>query len=647
MPAYKVRRFLGLLVTVGTVPLLSGCPESALDITESPSDASQDFAVASSYSEPEGSFSLGEFAVLFDTTVADAFARSVPGNDPFYLSAARGDPADGTAYGPGWNFSGADRNAATDPRLPVLTENDAALHPDWGFVIGDPAEIGAPDHNPYTEDVITGLQPNATYVVGFARLGTNVNGALDQGQAALGQEIDQPDQLVYVGGAPAGDPSVEMVYPTWIPFQADANPYVLGYFSTDASGEGAFDVIIDNSGGDLYTTDSGDPSDADFDKSLVARNDDTPTMFPRYNYLIIFEGPANDAADAADNPQAMRIQLGQDFLASSGAMINNAYAPFPEQIPADELPGVPGFLGARPVSMQATFGHLEALGGGAVYEAWLANPVTGSTIRATGTYYRIQLVPIVDEVTGEVIGFEEDTVETVPDTNRFVGRDDEFRHALAVSDATLGGGPADSVGFHNYLFLTIAESPGGAEPAEARPFWLQYTDQSGTPDDFSDDVFFLSGATRFGTFDLVNPSASRRYSGEGNGLGGVRLDPSGSVMSVEMRNLSRPPVGYELVGWLQRADGTTFRLPEVTGPPPDYVSLVDADVELVEGLVTANGVLDANFRVVTSEAGIDLTEFRRFLITLEPKVGLADRGPILVQVGELPEKVYRPPDTSE
>jgi len=634
MTSRIVRRSIASLALVGTFLVFGGCTERASEIITTPSSPSQDFPVAGAYVEPAGSFSIERVQVLFDTAQADAFARAVPGNDPFYLSAARGDPEDGTYYGPGWKFSGFDRNATTDPRLPVLTEDDAAMDPDWGFVIGDPAEIGAPDHNPYTEDVITGLQPSATYVVAFARLGTTVNGALDQGQAALGEVVSQPDQLVYVGGAPAGDPSVEMLYPTLIPFQANANPYVLGFFSTDAGGEGSFDVIIDNSGGELYSTDSGDPSDADFDKSLVARNDDTPTTFPRYNYLIIFEGPATDAADAADNPQAMRIQLGQDFLAGSGAMINNAYAPFPTQIPPDEVAQGPGYLGARPDSLQATFSNLEELTGGSVYEAWIVNPGTASATPATGTYYKIELVPVVDDVTGEVIDFDEDTVETVTGTSSFVGGDAGYGslHSLVVSDATLGG--ADSIGLNTHVTLTIIDSPGSALP-DARPFWFQYTDQNGTPPDYSDDSFFMEGPTSFGNFDAANPASSRVYSGEGQGLGGVRED----VLSIDVTNLSRPPVGYSLVGFLVPLEGDPYLLPDVTGPPPDYTSLVNADVEAVDVVVTETGIIGANVRVIEGEVGIVIGDYFNFVLSLEPKAGLPGLGSIPVQSGEIPEVV--------
>lgn len=640
MSSYKVRRFVGLVVAAGTVSLLSGCPESAIDITESASDPSQDFSVASSYAEPDGSFTLGEFAILFDTTVSDAFARSIPGTRGTF----------GLVYGSGvWDFDGQWRNGSTDQRLPALTDDDAAA---GDLVIIDGSFFGFSAFNPYFNDgQFENLDPGTTYTVAFVKYELRVNGELDAAAAALGQPITQPDELILSpDGTPKGDPTFNIEPFADIFAQADANPFVLGQLTTNASGSVDMDVLIDafTATGEavFYQDITGEPADASFDSAIVARSDDVPTSLPRYNYLVLFKGEAATAADVLGLPQALRLQIGTDFL-ESGEAVNNGYPPFPEQIPADELSGAPGFLGARPKSMQATFGHLEALADGAMYEAWLANPITGSVIPATGTYYRIQLVPIIDDVTGEVIGFEEDTVATVQGTNRFVGGNDEFRHALAVSDATLGGGATDSVGFHTYLMLTIAESPGGAEPAAARPFWLQYTDQNGTPDDLGDDVFFLSGKPSFGYFELANPAASRTYSGEGNGLGGVRFDPNGSVVSVDMRNLSRPPVGYVLAGWLERVDGTTFRMPDVTGPPPDFVDLVDADVQLVENLVTPNGVLDANFRVVTSEAGIDLTEFRRFLITLEPKAGLESRGPILVQVGDLPERAFRQPAASQ
>lgn len=641
MTSCKVRRLVTLLGAVGTVAVLSGCPENATDITESASDPSQDFSVASSYVPPEGSFSLGEFAVLFDTTVADAFGRGTG-----VLGTYNADNAFGFGA---YSLAGLARNASTDPRLPALDEPDASVGDFCVLGSGVFSGVGEGAWDLYCD--VRALKPATRYTVMLVRYSLTVNGELDAAAAALGEPITEPDILAVLGSNPQGYPSTLCDFSVLTPVIRDANPFVLGYVDTDGAGDAVIDCIPYSEPGDpTWWRNDADEFPVGVEDSIPfgpnTGSDAVDPAIPSFNYLVLVEGQGDAVNPVPPGPPAMRWQVANDITASNVG-VNNAIAPFPEQIPADELSGAPGFLGARPESMQATFGHLEALAGGAMYEAWLANPETGSTIPATGTYYRIELVPVIDDVTGEVIGFDEDTVETVEGTNRFGGGNDEFRHALAVSDETLGGGAADSVGFHTYLMLTIAESPGGAEPAEARPFWLQYTDQSGTPDDFSDDVFFLSGEPSFGSFDSADPAVSRVYSGEGNGLGGVRLDPTGSVVSVDMRNLSRPPVGYTLVGWLERVDGTAFRLPDITGPAPDYVSLVDADVNLIEGVVTTNGVLDANFRVVTSEAGLDMTEFRRFVLTLEPKAGLEDRGPIEVQVGELPEKVYRPPDTSE
>ncbi len=630
MTSRIVPRLIASLAVVGTLLLLSGCPENASDIVESPSSPSQDFPVAGAYVEPVGSYSVDRFSILFDTTLADAFGRSVAGTRGTY----------GQVQGPGaWDFDGHWRNGSTDPRLPALIDEDATA-PE-GFVIADPNWYGG--HNPWflTEDPFENLDPSATYILAFVKYDLKVNAELDAAAAALGEPITQPDELILSAeGAPKGDPLSNIEPYADIFAQANANPFVLGHITTDASGEAYMDVLIDpfTELGEqvFYADDTGDPPDASFDSAIVARSDDVPTSLPRYNYLVLFKGQAATAGEVLGLPQVMRLQIGTDFL-QTGAAVNNGYPPFPLLIPADEISEAPGYLGARADSLQATFSNLEELAGGSVYEGWLVNPGTGSAAAATGTYYKIKLVPIVDDVTGEVIGLDQDTVETVPRTSSFSGGNEEdgFLHSLVVSDATLGGG-ADSVGFNTHLTLAITSSPGTALP-DARPFWFQYTDQNGTADDYADDEFFLSGPTSFGNFDAANPVNSRAYSGEGQGLGGVRED----ALSVDVINMSRPPVGYSLVGWLVRLNGESFRLPDVTGPPPDYSSLVNADVEAIEGVVTQTGILNANFRVVEGEAGIVIGEFFNFVISLEPKAGLPGLGPTPVQIGEIPEVVRK------
>lgn len=658
----RVRFLKWFGLTGAATLLLTACPEDAVDIVE-PKATALDFAVAplGQVVFPAGGVSIdGVVLAQFDPTVADAFGRSVAGNDPFYLSTARGDAVDGTDFGPGWNFGGFDRNSTTDPRLPALTEDDAVLPVDDGFVIGDPAEVGAAGfHNPFTEGDFTGLQPTTTYVVALARLGTNVNGVLDQEQVLLGDPVADPDELVYVGGAPAGDPTVPIVsFPTIIAFQANANPYVLGNFTTDGNGAGFFDVVIDGGGGNLYDTDTGDPSAADFDISLVARNDATGTTFPRYNYLIVFEGAAVDAADAADNPQAVRIQMAQDFDATTGDPINNSFSPFPvAALTDDELVAAPGGAG-RPDSVSVEFFNVEALGGGAVWQAWLVNrdesPITIAA--ATATYQRVAIVRELDPVTGEVLSETDSVLETVQSVSAFngqleadiAGTPQEIKHRLIVTDATTGGG-TDAPGFFTDLVLSQESGPGATTPSVSSALWFQYTDQGGTPSDFFDDVS-AGGSLSFGHIDVNDPTSTRIFSAgefaQSSGLGGV-LDVGGEFqeISVDLRNLPLPPQGYYYEGWLMNsATGATISMGPITTLPPDTVSLFDADVDQTIPGVTGTGIRFANARLAFSDpnaiisgTGTDAAAvLTSFFLTLEPKLGGVSKNVADLEAGSLP-----------
>lgn len=671
MTPHGVRQWMARLGVIGgTAALLAGCPDTPDKLATPGSQPSWDSPVASAYVEPQGSFTLDRVPAVFDTSVADAFGRKEPGAGPYYS-------AGGTPYGPGWDFTGFDRNSSTDPRTPTIADDDAAIMCDgcdWGFVLGDGAEVGAAGyHNPFLNPGYIGnLEPSTTYIVALFRYGTTINGALDASQSALGQVVDAPDALVPVGGTPKGDPTVPIVsFPTIIPMQTDANPYILGNFTSNASGLGAFDVVVDGAGV-LYSDVSGAPPDAAFDSSLVARNDDTQTTFPRYNYLVILQGPAVDAADAADNPQILRIQMGQDFLAGSGAMINNGYAPFPGALPADELSQGPGFLGARPDSLTVVYNQLEELAGGAEYQPFFVNPENGGTFApVVGTYEKVKILAERDPITGEVIATRDSVVETTTGVSSFVGGNqaDEagvgYRHRMIISDNTLSGGASDSIGFYTHLVLTIADSPNLANLPDSKPWFFRYTDQNGTPGDYSDDSFILDGPTTFGSLNMADPDASRAYSGEGQGASGFREDE----FIAEMTRLSRPPVGFELVGWLVDVNGDEYRLENMSGPPPERVDLSNVDEEDIPGITTDNGVLEAYFRGFQGdlsgatwydpsppsascpagevanpdrpESGLIGSDLRLFFITLEAKNGAPGMGYIPVQSAEVPQRIVR------
>jgi len=653
MGARTVRRLARLGIAGAMALLLTGCPENAADIVEYKyTILNFDVAPMAPIYFTGGELAVTDYLILaFDTTLADAFDRSVAGTRNGYTATA-------TQYGAGWNFTGSERTSANDPRLPALTDDDVVVvpsgaTPDRGVVFADPhATCGAdcPYHNLWVDGRIENLAPSSTYIVALFRYGLNVNGQLDAARAAMDSALDAPDELVPVGGTPSGDPTLEIVsYPTYTaPIAPDANPLVLGYFTSNASGVGGWDVVVDGTGV-LYSDGSGAPADASFDSALVARNDDTQTTFPRYNYLVILEGPATDAADAADNPQAFRFQIGQDFDATTGNAINNGYAPFPTAIPTRELVSLPSFSG-RASTVSVEFLNIEPLAGSARWQGWLVNREAGAStfIPASGTYERVAIVREYDLVTGEILSEEDSVLESTPQTSVFVGElsaqvegdEQEVKHRLVVSDASLGG--ADSVGFFTDVVLSL--EPGGAAttPSDATLAWFQYTDQNGTPSDFSDDVIY-EGDVEFGTFDATDPASSRLVAvvdfAQSRGLGGVRENE----VSVEITNLPLPPVGYYYEGWLVGPNGNAVSLGPIKGLPPDTVSLFDADIDQTLPSVTETGIrfvsvsamLDSD--AIVSQLDEDFTvHLTTFFLTLEPKIGAATKNIADLEVATLP-----------
>jgi hypothetical protein len=544
--------------------------------------------------------------------------------------------------------------------MPTLTEDDADVVPTptgFGIVVLDPSGLCAspcPFHNVFSFGTITGLQPNTEYVVALFRYGLTINGQLDAGLVARRQAVDVADELVAVGGAPGGDPTVPIEsFPTIVPLVDDANPMVLGNFTTDGDGAGAFDVVLDGTG-TLYTDISADPPDAAFDdSSLVARNDDTQTVIPRYNYIVILEGPAVDAADAADNPQAMRLQMAQDFEASTGEPINNAYAPFPLEMTDPELVAAPGGAG-RPDSITVEFRNLEALAGGAQWRAWLVNraemPPTMSP--ANATYERVAIIREINDITGEIESETDSVLETIPDQPGFVGQlratvpqqptPQEVKHRLIVSDATTGGGDG-AVGFFTDLVLT-PEPSGASMPSNRMAVWCEYTDQAGTPQNFFDDVT-AACSLNFGHFDPADASATRTFTSadfiQSAGFGGVLDSRTGTVneVSVDLRNLPLPPQGFYYEGWLVHQNGNATSMGPITAALPDTTSLFDADIDQDLPGVTATGIRFSNARVVLGDPGLvtnGTANFTTFMLTLEPKLGAATKNVTDLESGPLP-----------
>jgi hypothetical protein len=575
----------------------------------------------------------------------------------------------------GYNFSGtrylldpAARNSSNDPRLPALggAGTEAVTGNQCRFGDGD-FWGGADGWDFYC--FLDGLQPSTDYSVLLVRYSLTVNGELDTEEMLLDGVITQPDQLSILGGSPGGYPEeacdFDPARPTFtVGVTGNQNPLNMGYVTTNASGALVFDCLI-GSGGFWSPGALTSPAEAPF-----APNAQTSFDLPRYNYVLIVEGTGTAADPVPAGPVVMRFQVGVDIDAS-GTPIANGLAPLPDVAATDdELLFAAGGAG-RPAAASATFNNLEALAGGAQYQAWLVNPLTGGFVPAVGTYNLIKIIAERDPITGEVISTTDEIVETTYGVSSFVGgneSDEEgvgYRHQLAVNDTSMPGGAEDLVGLYSHMVLTIADAASTSNMPDSRPWWFKYTDQNGTPDDYFDDTFIEDTTVFFGNFDITNPDASRLYSGEGQGTTGFREDE----FIAELTRLSRPPVGFQVVGWLVDADGTAYRLPDVTGPPPERVSLANADEEDFSGITTDNGLLEAYFRGFQGDlggaawydpnptqpscpagevpnpdrpaSGLVGSTLSSFAITLEAKLGAPGIGYIPVQESAVPERVVK------
>ncbi|MGD8867149.1 MAG: hypothetical protein PVI01_05955 [Gemmatimonadales bacterium] len=658
MTPHGVRQWMARLGVIGgTAAILAGCPDNPDKLAEPGSQPSWDSPVSGAYVAPGGVASSGDFVLAdFDPTLSDdAFSR---GDEPL-----------------GYNFSPARylldpaaRNSLDDPRLPALggTGTEAVSSSACRFGDGD-FWGGTNGWDFYC--FLTGLQPSTDYSVLLVRYSLTVNGDLDTEEMLLDGTITQPDQLSLLGGSPGGYPEevcdFSSARPTYtVGVTGNQNPFNMGYVTTNASGNLVFDCLV-GSGGFWSAGALTDPAEAPF-----APNEQTSFDLPRYNYVLVVEGTGTAADPVPAGPVVMRFQVGVDIDAS-GTPIPNGLAPLPDAAATDdELLFAAGGAG-RPGNVSATYNNLEELAGGAEYQAWLVNPLTNAFVPAIGTYNLIKIIAERDPITGEVISTTDEVVETTYGVSSFVGgneSDEEgigYRHQLAVNDTSMPGGPEDLVGLYTHMVLTIAASPNLSNMPESRPWWFPYTDQNGTPDDYFDDRFIEDTTVSFGNFNVTNPADSRLYSGQGQGLAGFREDE----FIAEMTRLSRPPIGFELVGWLADADGNAYRLQDISGPPPERVDLSNADVEDVSGIITDNGILEAYFRgfqenlagatwydpnpptpsceageVVNPDraaTGLVGSDLSTFWITLEAKNGVPGMGYIPVQAAEVPQRIIR------
>lgn len=583
------RRVPVLSATIGLALLAGlGCSEEREAIMTQVGDYLLEFTIDASVAggRPGGQSAVTDVTIgAIDASHPNAFGRATPGARSYYEN--------GGTFFRGWIITPERiQHAGNDARLPALQATNVSVP---RLVIGDPGSLEAEGlWNIWTASAsqaaytyLTGLKPNTTYTVAFMRLGLKVNGEPDQVQIVQGLPVTQPDELVPVGGTPKGDPSVDMWYQGTpeIPAQRDANPFVIGHFVTDDQGRTVWDISIWDTDPDgvkvLYADASGNPSDAAMDSSLVARNDLVPSTFPRYNYLVIFEGSAATAANAATLPHAARVQLGTDFDAVTGEPIGNTFAPFPTRaMTKEELLAGEG-VAAKAAALEVSFTNLTELAG-ATYQVWLINEETGAAISPRGNWKAT--APNPDPEQSEPI-----LVASAEGVRTFNSKAD-WTHTFQTSEEIAG----EDLGVYTHVVLSI-ETSEASSPSNAQSMWARYTNMNGSPDNAFDWQIVNSSAMSFGTFNSgKNPQV---FNPIGTGRGWFWGTLPDEEARIRFRDLNRPPVGYFYEGWMipEAEHGSPFSIGELTASSEEnYASLKDADVSTDMSMyVRTDRILDA------------------------------------------------------
>jgi hypothetical protein len=577
----RVTKRLAVATIGGVLLLASGCArtdQNALVIVGTDSVVTvAPLAIPSFGTEPGGSATANLLELVdFDPAALDAFGRSNPPfrrNDwPFFRSSGYWRWGNFDGDGIGWGAS------STDPRLPALTQA-AELTYDLNY-IAQKGRFADEGYDIYF--VLDGVGTAGTdYIIGLERNQLTVNGALDAEQVLLGQTVDQPDELSWLGGSPGGDHTRRAdLFNTSNPYLAerDANPYIIGIITGGGAGTTVVDAVVDCvdvTGAEIWNCGATDTNQS---MSMVAPNQSVRHTFPNYNYITIWE--RNPDGTPNYSRPLLRNQLGVD-LSALGGPINNSYAPFPRAALSDpELALGTGAI-SRPDSVTFSLDYIKELAGTSVYQVWAIN--------ASGTYTQL------------------DFMYTPPGGTASLAT--SFKGGVGTHTIMLEY-PDDAT--HIVYSIEGAPTPGPS-PSTAQMLWASGLQPAGDSKSTSLDVMF-------GTFQ-----ESRTWAISGLGGGGLL----GTQVRYLYDQLPRPPVGYKFVGWLASGDTLFTRLADATytTPPQDgYQELTNADVDQsISSLVQETMILESMTRICLTSGDtncVDINDYDTFFLALEPKAGM-------------------------
>lgn len=521
---------------------------------------------------PNGTRSVNRYLLTsFDTSIADAFARATS-TVPHFIKDPNGFY--GTAAGRELYYGA--QGAATDSFTPTNRLLPAVINIgqySYGSLYGrtSPVTYIVPGGHPGNGSgntsweywyVIRNLVNSQRYILGLARYALQVRGALDHAELLLTGTVTQPDSLVFKAGdfTPGGNKQNDNDDPAdcgssdGVPV-AGANPYFVAGKTVGAT-SASRRIIIDQSvcNGSVWTNGFSSA------KSPVPVNNKAPGT-NQYNFLVVWEA-LPDSTPNYSRP-VWREQIAP-MLTTTGLLLNNGYAPIPTAaLSGPSLAILPGGNGV-PDSVTVNFGNIAQLASSSAYQVWFTKAGTDSAARATGTVYKI-----VNNV----------TVASFPGVSEF------------NSDTTTGAtwqmkiayGAYAALADFNSVALTIA-SAGGTTRPRAQPLWANVQRKVAGGAVPTLDATMSFGSYQNGTGFTWAPS--------GGAAGGI----VGRDLNAQATHLLRPPLGYYYNAYLRNSKtGAMLDLLPITGPFPDYTSLVDAD-ENTSSTVNAVEVVQSVFR---------------------------------------------------
>jgi len=297
-------------------------------------------------------------------------------------------------------------------------------------------------------------------------------------------------------------------------------------------------------------------------------------------------------------------------------------------------------------SVILTMSNLRALASGQ-YQFWVLGRDAQNVdvpVQAFGTIKEFFLKGVgTDPITGDSI-FETDST-TISDlrTDGYLGSDDPVVTQVRVTLDSLADN-TDPTTYHA-VFVTM-EGAAASTPGASRFLWRRIGVGG-------------AGSMLFGNFggsDVVNIQSPRDYvfGPRGGGTGGAR----GAEMSVDFRELARPPVGFVYRGYVTDVDGDGVVVDELRSAwsrdaTISRVSMIDADIDDALPGVTGGDIRAAQIRNCAAGSGVNNCQntmdlpvdgtfvgYENFQLKLEPKSSTGQiRKKSVTLTGTLPDPV--------